>query len=112
MKTYHIKTPLFDEQDMTIKLHAYQDRAYDGERRIAIQIMDKDGQPFMTASTNLVDLPCEVGHTYMKDYSENEGIVQCLVDLGVIEVVHRKMTDPYGTVFPYVKVLIANEPDN
>lgn len=41
-------------------------------------------EPYMTASTNLPDSPCPEGEVFIKNYSENEGIVEWLVRAGVL----------------------------
>lgn len=41
--------------------------------------------PYMRASINFHNAPCAENEVYIKDYSENEGIAQYLVDWGVIE---------------------------
>ena len=50
----------------------------------ALQLIDADnGEPILTASVNpSIELPPSV--LAVKDYSENEGIAQCLIDNGII----------------------------
>jgi hypothetical protein len=65
---------------------------YPGER-LALQIVgywrDEDEceqeEPLATATVNLPADPCPPGEVYVKDYSENEGMVQQLIQWGVIE---------------------------
>lgn len=56
---------------------------------IAIQIFNRYGEPEATATVSLVPYgappPGERG-VYLKDWSENEGIVQALVDAGIVEL--------------------------
>jgi hypothetical protein len=53
--------------------------------RLAIRLIDpEDGSPQVTASVNLPDEPCPDGCTYMKTYSENEGILEDLIAAGIV----------------------------
>jgi hypothetical protein len=58
-------------------------REYDNKRP-ALQLVDSDGMPYCTASVNLPNAvmhPCEMA---IKDYSENAGLLQVLIDAGVV----------------------------
>ena len=67
----------------------------------SIRLVDSDGMPFMTASVaidhELVQL--EDDEVIIKNYSENEGILEALVDAGVIENPHRGFTYHFVTMF-------------
>jgi hypothetical protein len=53
--------------------------------RIAIQLIDaENGEPFATATTNLPELPLEDDQVVIKNYAENEGIEEPLVEAGVL----------------------------
>jgi len=52
---------------------------------LALRLVADDGEPFATASVNLPDAPCPPDELYIKNYAENSGIVQALVDAGVIQ---------------------------
>ena len=54
--------------------------------RIAIELFDSDGEPYMVASVNLPQYPCPDEHTFIKDWSENEGILDALVSQGIVEL--------------------------
>lgn len=85
--------------DFEIKLGHYS------QGRLAIQLIDlEDGICITKASVNMPDLPCEIGHCYIKDYSENEGIYSQLVKLGIISIAIRWVM---GTEIPYVKFLTS-----
>lgn len=47
--------------------------------RIAMRIMDNYGQPITTATINIPNEVCPEGHAFIKDYSENEGVLAFLV---------------------------------
>jgi len=50
----------------------------------SIQLIDQDGMPFMTASV-AHDVNIDDDCVIIKNYSENEGILQALIDAGIIE---------------------------
>lgn len=54
---------------------------------IAIQLVTKDGEPYMTASVNVDGL--KKGEVAIKDYSENKGIYDALVSAKLITEWHR-----------------------
>lgn len=63
---------------------------YSGER-IALMIVGEmedvpgEFEPVAMVTVNLPDEPCGEGEAYIKNYSENEGMVLALHELGVIE---------------------------
>lgn len=52
--------------------------------RTVLRATDTEGYPFMTASVNIPELCLEEHEMAIKDYSENEGIMDHLIDMGVI----------------------------
>ena len=78
--------------------------------RIALVLKEeKTGEPVATASVNIVEYDMSEksakDHTFIKDWSENKGMLQALTEQGIVE--------PTGVVFPsgfvqayMVKVLI------
>lgn len=77
--------------------------------RIALFLTDDtDGEPVATASVNLPEEVISEGeatHTFIKDYSENEGILEVLFDAGYISPVIRSVNSGW-IMIPLVKVLI------
>lgn len=76
---------------------------------IALMLMTIDpesgmDEPYATASVCLPDMPCMPGHTYIKTYSENEGILEFLIENKIVE--RAKSLKPEDSRFVYVKVLI------
>lgn len=69
----------YKKWDCNVLFHTYRDNG-----NTAIQLVDaRDGQPVVTASVNLVTkLPED--QVYIKDYSENEGVLEALVEGGII----------------------------
>ena len=66
----------------------------------AIQLVDSDGMPFMTASVAF-DVNIADDEVLIKNYSENEGILEALIDANIIE-------KPYAAIETgFVKLHIA-----
>ena len=54
--------------------------------RLALQfILAETGEPMAVATVNLPDEPLADGETFIKSYGENEGMVEALADLRMIE---------------------------
>lgn len=52
----------------------------------ALMLADADGEPAATASVNLVDAPPPDGHTWVKTYAENEGLLEDLLASGYVDL--------------------------
>lgn len=75
---------------------------YAGNDRPAIQVIDmEDGYPYCMATVNMPDMDLADNEVAIKNWSENEGILECLQANGVIGPVKRRM--PTG--FVYVDVV-------
>jgi hypothetical protein len=98
-KAYDIKTAYCDAV-CTLYKGEY------GNGRIALQLIDIDDEPQMTASVNLVDAPCPEGHTWIKTWSENEGILQELIRHGIVEPASLDAKNDFGCQATLVKVLV------
>jgi hypothetical protein len=80
--------------------------------QIAINLTrEKTGELAATATASLegiVDIDWNSkeweGITAIKDYSENEGVLNALIDLGVVEPIGKYVTTEYVS-FPLVRVL-------
>ena len=72
----------------------------------SIQLVDQDGMPFMTAS---VAHDVNIAHdcVIIKNYSENEGIMEALIEAGIIEKPFCEI--PVNFVTLYVAVLITDD---
>lgn len=64
------------------------------------------GEPVSTCTVNLPDEPLGEGEVFIKDYSENEGMVEFLVKEGVVEKTGREVRSGYIAV-PVCKLLIG-----
>jgi len=71
---------------------------YAGNDRRAIQLIDtEDGDLYCTATVNMPDIDLSENEVAIKNWSENEGILECLQANGVIGPVKRRM--PSGFVY-------------
>jgi len=54
--------------------------------RIVLVLYDvKDFEEIAVATTNIPEVPLEPDEAFIKDYSENEGMMDCLVKAGIAE---------------------------
>lgn len=81
---------------LDVVIHKY------GNGRPAIKLIDVDGLPYATATINVPTLVLADDEVVIKDYAENKGIYQSLVDAGVIS--EAKSTITVG----FEKVSICN----
>ncbi len=64
---------------------------------LAVRLLDaEDGMPVATATTNIDGLDSD--EIAIKDYAENEGVYDALLDAGVITPKHRELSTGYVTV--------------
>jgi len=67
--------------------------------RIAIQLFDvEDNSSVATASINLPDIKLEKDEVIIKDYSENKGLLQVLLDAGIVEKTGKSANVGFVTV--------------
>jgi hypothetical protein len=65
--------------DVTVKLSKYNND------RIAIQLTDvSDGMPYATATVNMPNVLLEDNEVLVKDYSENEGMLEFLIRNNIV----------------------------
>lgn len=53
--------------------------------RTAIRLVGEDGLPVATASCNIPEADIPEGTTFIKDYSENTGILNVLEEAGIVK---------------------------
>lgn len=69
---------------------------YSNNNRTALLLIDaEDGEPVATATVNLPEVEMAPGEVAIKNWSENEGMVEVLVQAGVIEPPHREIALGY-----------------
>jgi tRNA A37 threonylcarbamoyladenosine synthetase subunit TsaC/SUA5/YrdC len=77
-----------------------------GNNRVAIQLVTNSGEPYMTATINIPKEPLGKDEVIIKNFSENEGILQALIASGHISEPVRAI--PTGFVYGLVcKLLIT-----
>ena len=73
--------------------------------RAALQLLDHEtGEPICKATTNIPCIEVPDGHVLIKDYAENEGVLQALIEAGYISwprVEYFKLM-PFGKVIFYL----------
>jgi len=94
------KTVKFMGEELNVKLSKYAN----GQN--AMQLVDQDGMPFMTASV-AHDVNIDNDCVIIKNYSENEGILEALIEAGIIEKPFCEI--PVNFVTLYVAVLITDD---
>ena len=75
--------------------------------RPAIQLIDvTDGGPYTTATINLPEVRLGKDEVIIKDYSENAGVLEGLVNSGIVQLTGRSVESGYITA-PICKLLVA-----
>lgn len=73
--------------------------------RICLQLVDaNNGELIATATVNLPETPLEDGEVFIKDYSENEGMLDALVEAGVVEDTGRRVLSGFVSI-PVCRIL-------
>jgi hypothetical protein len=93
-----IKTKYIDEECEIVKT-----RYSNG--RIGLLLDTPAGEPVAVATVNLSDEPLEDGYTFIKDYSQNEGLLKALQDAGIVGPIVDIVSTGYVNAYT-VKVLI------
>ena len=76
-------------------------------KRTAIVLRDsEDGSPIATATINLLDIPLQEDEVIIKDYAENEGMYEALLEAGVIAPSTYSVQSGY-VICPVCKLLIT-----
>lgn len=80
MKTFSISAP-WDTKSTVVRIELGR---Y-GNGRIAINLIDvNDNQPYATATTNIPDALLLDNEVFVKDYSENEGVLEFLTTNNIV----------------------------
>jgi len=79
---------------------------YEHGKRVALCLIDADdGEPVSTCTVNLPEEPLADDEVLIKDYSENEGMVEFLVKEGVVERTNRDVRSGYVAI-PVCRLLV------
>jgi hypothetical protein len=96
-----MKTVKFKKWICTIHIHHY----LNGRPAIQLRSADKlDPGPVLTATVNLPEIPIETDEVIIKDYSENEGILEVLIEAGIISEPNWTIKSDHVT-FPVCRLL-------
>lgn len=99
-KTFYITSP-FDKtvSEVLVKKGKYSNG------RTALELIDtEDGIPYATASVNLSDVLLEENEIFIKDYAENEGILNFLVQNNIVKRTEKGVQSG----FVWIPVCILN----
>ena len=96
-KNPDLKTIKFDDQELEIEFLKYHND------QIAIQLYD-NGEPYLTATVpiNVPGTPnynLDDRDVVIKNYSENEGILEALIANNIIEEPHAKLPCNFVTLY-------------
>lgn len=72
-------TVKFLNQNCTIQFTQYNNTG-----RTAIQLRCEDGSPMGVATLNVPEIPVQEGNVLIKNYSENTGMLDALIEAGVV----------------------------
>lgn len=87
----HIRTKYINQRAL-LSFGQYENGA------TAISLFDpQDGEPLAVATVNLPHEVPAPGRVFIKNYSENEGMVSALLQAGVISLPHRLLDAGYVT---------------
>lgn len=96
MKTYKLRGEL-----VSVSTKKY------GNNRPAIIITDSEGLPYMIATVNIPERVLEDNEVIIKDYSENEGIYQWLLEKNIIQ----PMVGTHQMSFERAPICVLNSED-
>jgi len=95
------KTVWFAGENCTIQWGKYPNG------RVAIQLMCADG-PMARATVNIPEYEPDFDEVLIKDYSENEGMLDALVKAGIVKDTGKRAFSGYVTI-PVCKLLVQPE---
>lgn len=102
MKENTLKPSLeFNGEPLTVSF-----RRYPNNNRIAMELISmNDHMPYMVATVNVPSAHLEEGELLIKNYSENEGILEKLEEAGYVKRTGREIQTGFVTV-PVCKLLL------
>lgn len=90
----------FKDWDCVVHFDHYTDNG-----RWAIYLTDaEDGEPITTATVNLPDEEIEPDQAFIKDYSENQGMLEALEKVGLVKRTGKMVRSGYVEI-PIVTIL-------
>jgi hypothetical protein len=76
---------LYKDQDCIVDISLY------GNKRPAILLTTEEGKAVVKASVNITCFKPADGEVLIKDHDENEGILKCLTDAGVVKPTGKQL---------------------
>ncbi len=96
-------TSPFTKETYELEVHLLK---YQNNKRPAIELIDKeDGSSFIIATINIPEHPIRNNEVIIKNYSENEGILEALIDAKIISKPIEYVQTGYVNV-PVCKLLV------
>lgn len=75
-----METVLFKGEKLIIERYTYKNN-----NRVCLQLIDEQGYFYMTATTNIPDAELNDDEVLIKNYSENEGILEALEQSNIVK---------------------------
>lgn len=63
------------------------------------------GEPIAKCTVNAEGADLAPGEVIIKDYGENAGMLECLVEAGIVEPTGREVALPHGIMVPVCRLL-------
>lgn len=98
MLTKRIPSVFFGGEFCSLKYERYADND-----RVCIRLRCENGEPMATATVNVPDADLDKDEILIKDYSENEGILEALTSVGVV-----LFTGRYVRLSPWAVAHVCN----
>lgn len=76
---------------------------YENNDRVALELSLEDGETWCIATVNMPEIALESDEVIIKTYSENEGVLECLMNANVISAPLRFVPAGYSQA-PIVKL--------
>ena len=76
-----------------------------GNHRPALLLTTEDDEPVVVASLNVPNLNLAANELVIKDFAENTGVLDALIEAGVVAPPERVVLTPSGFA-PLVKILV------
>jgi hypothetical protein len=74
---------------------------------LAVELYCEDGEPYATVSINVPGVPLSADEFVFKTYSENEGLLEAMLDAGVVELAGRSVgLEPICRLRPTIDELV------
>ncbi|QLF83384.1 hypothetical protein SEA_NICEHOUSE_168 [Rhodococcus phage NiceHouse] len=102
MITFTANTKYVKDEPAVVKVLGY------GDGSKALRAFSTDGSMLFTATTFLEHDTPEEGNVFIKNWSENEGVLECLIDQGIISEPIRIHQSGFVEV-PECKLLVELE---